>query len=373
MARYELGGYRSCMNALTGQANREIDALLTPEVANQFASTDAYRDYLQLRMSQICEKYETGSAAAAATQYESWRAKVLGGSYRAEVPDYGLDPTGRYAYLTHQLKEWEKGNITEAEALEATRQRMRKTLDRRVKSAGRSTMLRNSRKDAKGVGCACVPTGATTCPFCLSMAAVGVAYSFAVLDVEGEGFHDNCDCVFVPGFLGHDVEVDGYSSKAFRDQLSEAMEALGIPQNTGYRQMTEAERYALRQELERRADDVELDRRRPDITLPKSVGAMWAADPVYVVYDFGDGKTALGEIGKLKEKTSIVEIEQIAGGRYGKINDIGRLVSRYGGVPGDWAKMKGHGFVEYPDGSYEFTELHWYERDGKRYEVRIKS
>jgi len=110
----------------------------------------------------------------------------------------------------------------------------------------------------------------------------------------------------------------------------------------------------------------------PDIEIGKSVGAKLMTDPVYVVYDAGNGKTALARIGELVEGTSILDIKPIAGGRYGRIDDIDRICDRYDGVPSDWMKWKGVGQVKLDeDDSIIVTELHWLEKDGERHEVKI--
>ena len=67
------------------------------------------------------------------------------------------------------------------------------------------------------------------------------------------------------------------------------------------------------------------------------------------------------EIVHLTEGTRITHVETIAGkGRNRQIDEIGELVSRWGGSEFEWQKKKGIGYVDY-DGESYCAELHWYE------------
>jgi len=53
------------------------------------------------------------------------------------------------------------------------------------------------------------------------------------------------------------------------------------------------------------------------------------------------------------------------------IREIERLRSLYGEQ--SWRKRKGFAFIEFPDGTIRYAELHWYEAHGVgRIEVKIK-
>jgi hypothetical protein len=110
-------------------------------------------------------------------------------------------------------------------------------------------MLDLVEQDDAEIGCASIPQGATTCAFCLSMAAVGFAKSFEVLEEEGRTFHDHCDCRFIPGPIGQSVKLSDYNSDAVQNALNDAKRTLGYP--TDKKLKPEWER-AIRAELERR-------------------------------------------------------------------------------------------------------------------------
>jgi len=238
-------------------------------------------------------------------------------------------------------------------------------LDRRIKTAARDTMRHNSRLDDKSTGCASVPAGRTTCYFCLSMAAVGVAHSFKVMDIEGRRFHDSCDCAFVPGFIGHGVDIPGYNSDELADMLNEVKRDLGLPTNS---KLTSAQERLVEEELERRQGAPPDD--------PPLFGedkAEWPLERVYREYDAGNGKTGLYPFGVIAPGSEILDREPIAGGEHGRIRDIKRIIEAYQGTPDEWMKWKGHGMVMYDeDGSINQHIVHWYEKAGVKWEIKIK-
>ena len=90
--------------------------------------------------------------------------------------------------------------------------------------AAYDNMVENCR--ARRVKWARVPTGLETCAFCFMLASRGFAYTSEQKAGEGShGYHDNCDCVLVPGFEGKDgnprVKIDGYDPEAmYRNWLA---------------------------------------------------------------------------------------------------------------------------------------------------------
>ena len=71
----------------------------------------------------------------------------------------------------------------------------------------------DGKKLGKKVKFARVPTGATTCPFCLMLASRGFVYSSGLAALNAN--HRNCDCRIIEGFDGMDVE--GYDPDEYYD------------------------------------------------------------------------------------------------------------------------------------------------------------
>jgi len=74
------------------------------------------------------------------------------------------------------------------------------------------TMARLGRSD-RGARFARVPTGTTTCPYCLMLASRGFVYSREVAALNAN--HRNCDCRIVEGFDG--MKVEGYDPDLYYD------------------------------------------------------------------------------------------------------------------------------------------------------------
>jgi hypothetical protein len=68
-----------------------------------------------------------------------------------------------------------------------------------------------------------------------------------------------------------------------------------------------------------------------------------------------------GEIVALTEGSRITNIQVIAGkGRNRQIDMLDSLVHDYGGIPEEWQKAKGLGYIDYNGESLK-AELHWYQ------------
>lgn len=92
--------------------------------------------------------------------------------------------------------------------------RLAGSLQRLVLQPGRETVWGAARTDPVARSFARVPSGTTTCQWCVMLASRGFAYNTAEAAGEGIRFHDNCDCVIVPGNdrsdLPEDYDLDYY-------------------------------------------------------------------------------------------------------------------------------------------------------------------
>ena len=102
---------------------------------------------------------------------------------------------------------------------------------------------------------------------------------------------------------------------------------------------------------------------KPDIIINKAVGA---ANKLYSVR-LPDGRDA-----KLAGGTKITKIKIFAGkGTDTDIRIANLLEERYGYPAKEWEKVRGEGIVR-DEGQNKKAELHWYEAQGERYEMKVK-
>ena len=91
---------------------------------------------------------------------------------------------------------------------------------RLVLQPGRDSTWQASRSDPVRVSFARVPAGATTCKWCVKLASRGFDYETAKSAGEGREFHDNCNCVIIPG-QGEDDLPDGHDLAEFKRLYAE--------------------------------------------------------------------------------------------------------------------------------------------------------
>ena len=100
-----------------------------------------------------------------------------------------------------------------------------------------------------------------------------------------------------------------------------------------------------------------------DIIIPRSVGASGKNYPV---------KLPNGNHAKFAVGTAITKIKVFAGkGTDTAIKDAAFLEADYGIAADEWQKLRGDGCIV-EDGKVKHVEIHWYEADGERVEMKVK-
>lgn len=125
------------------------------------------------------------------------------------------------------------------------------------KRAAYDNMVKNCQ--AQKVKWARVPTGLETCAFCFMLASRGFVYQSEEKASAGDhGYHDNCDCVVIPGFQGKDgnprVKIDGYDPETMYENWLSCARTVGINKHGDPLQgkWTEEERKAVLREVKTR-------------------------------------------------------------------------------------------------------------------------
>lgn len=90
-----------------------------------------------------------------------------------------------------------------------------------VKRSAMENMVRNC--DRNDLRYARVPSGRETCAFCFMLSSRGFVYRSEQTAGHAHAYHENCDCVIVPGFKGLDPgdQVEGYDPDGMLERWHE--------------------------------------------------------------------------------------------------------------------------------------------------------
>lgn len=139
-----------------------------------------------------------------------------------------------------------------------------------IKRSAMENMVRNC--DRNDLRYARVPSGRETCAFCFMLSSRGFVYKNEKIAGSAHSYHENCDCVIVPGFEGLPAweQVEGYDPDGMRerwydcessvdwDAAKERWASMDTNQRGRYKGDDDRERYAsfvnaqIRREVETR-------------------------------------------------------------------------------------------------------------------------
>lgn len=188
-------------------------------------TSDRAADAVTALYRAVVAQFGSMAATLAADFYDERRAeKGLRRRYRATVAE-PVDPdrVGRIvtsAFLgdpepldVGQRRRVSHVRTSELPVEQRVPARLDQSLSRLVMEPGRATVARNVDADPSGATWIRVPTGETTCEFCIMLASRELGRRFggyssrerALFDENGDKFHTNCDCEAVAVFPGDDV------------------------------------------------------------------------------------------------------------------------------------------------------------------------
>ena len=76
-----------------------------------------------------------------------------------------------------------------------------------------------------------VPSGRETCGFCFMLSSRGFVYKTAREAGEGHDYHENCDCVIVPGYRDEErelgIQIEGYDPDLMADHWNDCKATIG--------------------------------------------------------------------------------------------------------------------------------------------------
>ena len=168
-------------------------------------------------MQAYCGASADSAATLAAEFYDGMSEQMTGINPRAVLaPDYS----------DNAVEQFVRGAVQSLvdngpSASSVVMNKMASRVGYEVKHAAGNTVIRNGVRDSRRVRFARVPRGSKSyphgCPFCQMLASRGFAYRTAATAGEMNHYHDNCQCMVVPGF-GANPKVEGYDPEEYLDR-----------------------------------------------------------------------------------------------------------------------------------------------------------
>ncbi len=205
----------------------------------------------------IVDRYGKQAAAVSASYYDQRRAaQNLSSRYRAApaapVQQATVERIVSSAFLGSTTPDDVDAAELDAPAVPATtsdlpvdqrvQQRLEQGLSRLVQQPARDTIADNSAQDPAKPRWIRVPTGATTCEFCIMLASRELGERFRgytssqTAGIDGSSiyntYHKNCDCVAVPVFPGDDIRDLSPNIGDYRRLYYKATKAAGSHSDT---------------------------------------------------------------------------------------------------------------------------------------------
>lgn len=182
------------------EANRSLVLLAQRDFrqfweALRFDDPTRVRDALLAFFPDLLQSYGSVAAVLGADWYDMLRDVPASASkFKATIASA---VNGQQADATVR---WGVGPLfADVPDLESAFSGMLGATQRLVLQPGRRSTFDAVRADPVSRSYARVPSGPTTCRWCVMLASRGFAYTSAEMAGQGIRFHDRCDCVIVPG------------------------------------------------------------------------------------------------------------------------------------------------------------------------------
>jgi hypothetical protein len=363
ISRSELEAYASTLSNLSEKARKDMWRYWQ---AIDFGDAKAARDLTIAMMYALTSDYGDAAASVAADFYERVATREFHAPTAAlladNTPYEQVNKQVRYAAGNHLFQEVQ----TPIDMFKY----LAGCLDKDVKQPARNTILQNAKRD--GLKVARVPSGISTCAYCISMAAMG----FVEADTNFlPKYHPHCTCELVADVGGG---VEGYNPDWYK-RIYQNREVIKGDQWRGY---SEIENLTRIDEYIKGGQIVLLDGAKP--YLKELEVGMFLADAghrVEFLNPTGIGKTAdvfvdgvlremkvpdgsnEGTVGAMSEhnqfKSAALPILQceriiISSHRIAEMESVGNYLERVGS---EWANWPQFSEVWHIDGGGKITEL----------------
>lgn len=185
----QVAEYRLANQSLVALALRDLAAFWS--ALNLSSDPARIRDELLKFFPDLTQTYGDTAAVLGADWYDALRDVPV--SARAFTPVVsGTVPSVQ----AEQSARWAIGPLFEGNPDFAHTQ-LAGSLQRLILQPGRDSFALSANRDPVRTAWGRVPSGATTCKWCVMLASRGAEYSTAASAGQMNEFHDNCDCVQV--------------------------------------------------------------------------------------------------------------------------------------------------------------------------------
>lgn len=199
--------YRTATQSLVLLAQRDLADFWGS--LNVEGSPVAVRDALLEFIPELVLAYGDAAALLGADWYDMLREESPSAASFRAVMARPVDSEQARASARWGLGPLFDGNPGDALTLLAG------STQRLVMQPFRDTVFESGTTDPRKRWFARVPSGATTCKFCVMLASRGFVYATAESAGESNDWHDKCDCMVVPG-TGPSDYPDGYDLAEYK-------------------------------------------------------------------------------------------------------------------------------------------------------------
>lgn len=218
LTKARLSEYVNGLSVLADAAKAELSNGLWEVWQATGHDMDMLHDAVNMLAPPIAAKYGKASSTLAAELWEEIYRHDRGRSAMAVLDDE--DDTHLFGASSGYA--FRDGAATDPDQAVA---HVMGTMGRAVLNHARRTTTRNTRRH--GGGYARVPTGPTTCAFCLMLASRGFVYNTRETAGEFDKYHDDCDCVVVASFDEAQSLVEGYDPDEYLAMYAGARDSIG--------------------------------------------------------------------------------------------------------------------------------------------------
>jgi hypothetical protein len=201
------------------ELNRTVRELITRDLQEFWNSLDLSspaiaRDALLEYMPVLVDQYGDVTATVAADWYAEIRSQAGAPGKFSPALAKNMDPK----YVTDGTRSsfagLFTGNPLDTLALLTTK------AGKYAAQSGRNTIIQSAHRDPWKPRVARVPTGATTCIFCLTMASRGAIYASLQTAGKWNKYHGKCDCQAVVVGPGEDLPEDYNPGELYEQYLA---------------------------------------------------------------------------------------------------------------------------------------------------------